>query len=255
MLRLFAPIGRRQYLSYGTVIPILAIIGWIAVGESGLVSPLFLPGMRETARQLLVGPSLMDWLKDFLFSIFRILSGFLLAVICGLPIGLYVGSVRSFDALFTPILEMARYVPVPALLPLCILWVGVGEVEKVVVIFIGTFFQIVASMAGICQQVPSEYIDVARTLGITEQRILWRVVWPMAWKPVFELLRVSLGWAWSYLVVAEIVAAGSGIGYRIMWSQRYLQVGIVFAGLLELALLGYCTDQVFRRLKKTIFRW
>jgi NitT/TauT family transport system permease protein len=237
------------------VIPIFMFLVWIYVGESKFVSPLFLPGIRDIARQLMAGPSLADWLKDFFFSTSRILAGFLFAVVCGVPIGLYVGSIKSFDALFTPIFEMARYVPVPALLPLCILWVGIGEVEKIVIIFIGTFFQIVASVAGICQQVPSEYIDVARTLGVNEQRILWRVVWPAAWKPTFELLRVSLGWAWSYLVVAEIVSAGSGIGYRIMWSQRYLQVGLVFTGLLELALLGYLTDQIFRKVKKVIFRW
>jgi NitT/TauT family transport system permease protein len=255
MPRLFLPIRRRQSVSYGVLAPIFVIIVWIFLSEGALVSPLFLPRFRDIGRQLIEGPVFFEWSRDFLFSTSRILAGFLLAAISGVPLGLYMGSIKTFDALLAPVIEMARYIPVPALLPLCILWFGVGETEKIAVIFIGTFFQIVASVVGICQQMPVEYIDVARTLGITEQRILWRVVWPASSKAIFELLRISLGWAWSYLVVAEIVAAGSGIGYRIMWSQRYLQVGLVFVGLLELAALGYLTDILFRRLKRRIFRW
>src|SRR5437763_15209580 len=103
MLKLFAPVTRQQYLAYGTVVPIIAVLMWICASQSGLVSPLFLPGLGDVAHPLLGGPSPADGLEDFLFSTGRILAGFLLAVVCGVPIGLYIGSVSIFDALRPPV--------------------------------------------------------------------------------------------------------------------------------------------------------
>jgi NitT/TauT family transport system permease protein len=183
------------------------------------------------------------------------MAGFLLAALVGIPLGLYIGAWARFAAVSAPLVEMARYVPVPALLPLCILWVGIGEFQKILIIFLGTFFQLIVAVAAASRATPQEFVDVARTLGLSEQKILWRVVLPAAWPSIFETLQISLGWAWSYLVVAEIVAAGSGIGYRIMWAQRYLQVGLVFVNILELAMLGLATDLMFRLLRKRLFKW
>ena len=137
----------------------------------------------------------------------------------------------------------------------CILWFGIGEFEKVAVIFLGTFFQIVTAVAALARVTPEMYIDIARTLGLSEVAILWRVVAPSTWPSVFEVIRVSFGWAWSYLVVAEIVAASSGVGYRIMWSQRYLQVGLSCLGVAEIAVLGLFSDFLFRGLRRICVPW
>jgi len=166
-----------------------------------------------------------------------------------------MGAGSRFDALAFPSIEMGRYLPVPALLPLCILWFGIGELQKVVVIFLGTFFQITSAVSGTARGIPREYIDIARTVGLKERAILWRVVLPAAWPSIVDILRVSFGWAWSYLVVAEMVSTGGGIGYRIMWSQRYLQVGLVFVGLAELAILGLLADLLFRSMRRFLVPW
>jgi NitT/TauT family transport system permease protein len=255
MKRLFEPIGRRQYVELACLGFITLTGLWLLLTLTGLVSKLFLPSPGDVLHQITHGPTLKEWLVDLTSSCTRVFTGFLLAALIGIPVGLYIGTLARVDAVTSPLVEMARYVPVPALLPLCILWAGVGESQKILVIFLGTFFQLIVAVAAASRSIPREFIDVARTLGLSEQKSLWRVVLPAAWPSIFETLQISLGWAWSYLVVAEIVAAGSGIGYRIMWAHRYLQVGLVFVNILELALLGLVTDLMFRLLRKRLFQW
>jgi NitT/TauT family transport system permease protein len=255
MKRLFESIGRKQYVELACLGFVTLVGLWFLLTLTGFVPKLFLPSPGDVLHQITHGPSLREWLTDLVRSCTRVFAGFLLAALLGIPLGLYIGTWARFEAITAPLVEMARYVPVPALLPLCILWAGVEESQKILVIFLGTFFQLIVAVAAASRATPREFVDVARTLGLSEQKTLWRVVLPATWPSIFETLQISLGWAWSYLVVAEIVAAGSGIGYRIMWAQRYLQVGLVFVGILELALLGLATDFMFRLLRKRLFKW
>lgn len=254
-MRLFEELERRRYLALAGIGLASIVLVWILLTTTHSVPQIFLPGPAEVIRQLSSGPTVSEWLVDLLYSCGRVFSGFFLAAIFGIPIGLYIGTVARFEALASPLVEMARYIPVPALIPLCILWFGVGELEKIIVIFLGTFFQLIVAVGAAARSSPREYVDVARTLGLHEQFILWRVVLPATWPSILHILQISLGWAWSYLVVAEIVAAGSGIGYRIMWSQRYLRVGLVFVGIIELAILALITDLGFRMIRKRFLRW
>lgn len=255
-MQLFEPFERSSARGLFFLVGIIGpVIVWACLANSGVVPSLFLPGGREILRQLAAGPEFSVWLSDLFWSSARILAGFCAAMLVGIPVGLYLGGTAKLDTILSPVIEMGRFAPVPALLPLCILWFGIGELEKIAVIFLGTFFQTTAAVASIVKATPVRFVDTARTLGMSNSAILWRVALPAAWPSVFETIRISFGWAWSYLVVAEIVAARAGVGYRIMWSQRYLQVGIVFVCIAELAMLGLLSDFLFRLLRPVCVPW
>jgi NitT/TauT family transport system permease protein len=194
------------------------------------------------------------WAKDFVASNLRVLVGFSIATLVSIPFGIGIGIAPRINALCAPIMDMLRYVPVPALLPLCILWFGVDEAQKISVVVLGTVFQLTIAVAFTIQNVPLGYIETGLTLGLSRWKVLTNIVFPAAAPTIYDAIRVSFGWAWSYLVVAEIVGS-SGIGYRLMASQRYLQTGLVFGGIAELAALGWGADWVFQRLRGVLLPW
>jgi NitT/TauT family transport system permease protein len=142
-----------------------------------------------------------------------------------------------------------------AFIPLIMLWVGIDESAKVAVIFVGTFCQMVLLIAADIARVPNAGIEAARTMGATNGEAVQHVLIPAAWPAMFDTLRSMMGLAWTYLVVAELVAAGSGLGFSILKAQRFLQTDKIFAGILLIGLVGLLTDQAFRWLHRRAFPW
>jgi NitT/TauT family transport system permease protein len=143
--------------------------------------------------------------------------------------------------------------PVVAFVPLTILWTGTGDTQKLLIIFIGTFFQQVLLIMDNVKSVPRNFIDLGRTLEMPEWRILQRIVLPSAMPGIWDSLRISLGWAWTWLVVAELVAATSGLGYRITTAQRFFLTDLIFGYLLILGILGLATDQAMKYVGRRLF--
>jgi NitT/TauT family transport system permease protein len=139
--------------------------------------------------------------------------------------------------------------------PLSILWAGTGDSQKFLIIFIGTFFQQVLLIMDNVKSVPREFLDLGRTLEMPERRILARIVLPSAMPAIWDSMRISLGWAWTWLVVAELVAATSGLGYRITTAQRFFQTDLIFGYLLLLGILGLATDQAMKFAGRRFFRY
>lgn len=240
---------------FGTISISTILALWLFLTLKQYVPPLFLPGPVQILEQLRSGPSAEQWLWDLIASNLRVIVAFLIAVIIAFPLGVSIGAIPKISAFILPIVEMTRYIPVPALLPLCILWTGVGEVEKILVIFLGTVFQLTISIAFAIHSVPSGFVQTGLTLGLTKWSILKKVIVPAASPLIYDAIRVSFAWAWSYLVVAEIIGASAGIGYRLMSSQRYIQTGLVFFGIAQLAALGWLSDFAFRKLRGVVLPW
>ncbi|MDO8649606.1 MAG: ABC transporter permease [Candidatus Peregrinibacteria bacterium] len=190
-----------------------------------------------------------------LISVYRVLVGFIIAVVCAVPLGIIVGLNRRMEALVEPIVGFIRYTPTPALIPLFILWFGIGETEKIIVISQTVFFQLVLMVANSVSFIPKEIVESARTLGATKWQIITRVVFPYVKPRIYDDLRISIGWAWSALMAAEIVGATSGIGLVIVEAQRLLRTENVMAGILVIGLLGLVTDLVMKRLYPLFFPW
>src|SRR5204863_1240436 len=217
--------------------------------------PLCLPSPAQVASRLSDLWSSGQLLADTRISVYRITVGFLISTLFALPIGVIIGCYRNWEAAIEPFVDFIRYMPVVAFVPLTILWTGTGDMQKFLIIFIGTFFQQVLLVMDNVRQVPRDFINLGRTLEMPEWRILRGIILPSAMPAIWDSMRISLGWAWTWLVVAELVAATSGLGYRITTAQRFFQTDLIFGYLLLLGMLGLATDQAMKYLGRRFFRY
>ena len=183
------------------------------------------------------------------------LLGFLISLVVAVPLGILIGVYAPIEAFFEPVMSFLRYLPVTAFIPLFILWIGIDEREKVAVIILGTFPQLLLMVAGDTRKVKHDLIEVSYTLGTNRLNVVWRVVFPAAMPYILDSLRMVLGWAWTYVTVAEMIGASSGIGYMIIQSQRMLNVGKIFVGILTIGIIGLLFDFLFKWLSKKLFPW
>jgi len=236
----------------GLVIPLAA---WLLVSSLGAVNPVFLPGPLAVARRVGAWFDDGDLLSDIRISFFRVLAGWALSALIAMPLGLLIGTFRRFQALLEPLTDFIRYMPAVAFIPLVMLWVGIDESAKVAIIFIGTFFQMVLMVAEDVRRVPIAQIEAAQTMGATRGEVIEKVIIPSAKPALLDTLRITMGWAWTYLVVAELVAANSGLGYAIVKAQRFLQTDKIFAGIILIGVIGLGLDQLFRWGHRAAFPW
>jgi NitT/TauT family transport system permease protein len=185
------------------------------------------------------------FLGDMGWSTFRIVAGFALAALVAVPLGLLMGSFEIVRAFFQPPINAIRYMPASAFLPLLILIQGLGENEKLTVVWIGVFFQLVLMVMDIAHRVPNEMLNVAYTLGATRWRVFRDVFLPATFPEVVDALRITIGWAWTYLIVAELIAAQAGIGNFILVEERYFRPDRIIAAILTIGVLGLITDFLF----------
>ncbi|MBK1662807.1 ABC transporter permease [Paracraurococcus ruber] len=245
--------GARIALGAGFFAAFLAAWAWVTYG--GLVPPLFLASPGKT---LAAGWSLLTefgFLGDIAVTVFRVVGGFLIAAVIAVPLGLLMGAFKPVEAFFEPFFSFARYLPASAFIPLLILWAGVGEAQKLAVIFIGSVFQLVIMVAVVAGGTRLDLVEAAYTLGSRPFSILRRVVIPAAAPQVAETLRLVLGWAWTYVIVAELIGASSGIGHMIMDSQRLLDTGQMIFGIVVIGIIGLLTDFAVKALNRWLFPW
>ena len=234
---------------------LLIIILWCVLTFGRIVSELFLPSPLAVARrivELYQDGSL--WANCF-ESTTRVVVGWFWSVVVALPCGMLMANSRKFSAFIQPIIEFARYLPVVALVPLTLLYLGIDETQKYTIIFLGTFFQLVLMVCDTVSDVDVNLINAAKTLGASKWQVYGEVILPAALPGLMDDFRLTIGWAWTYLVVAEMVAAQNGLGYMILRSQRYLATDTIFAGLILIGLIGLITDFLFRVLTRIVAPW
>jgi len=196
-----------------------------------------------------------DFLSDIGISVARVWAAFLLSVIMAVPLGIWMSSYRIVGTLTEPIIDFIRYLPVPALVPLLIIWLGIEEASKVAVLWMGTFFQLVLLIADDAKRVPREFVEIGYTLGAKNRQILKDIVWRAMLPSTIDNFRITLGWCWTYLIIAEIVAANSGIGHAIWSMRRFVKTPEVMAGILTVGIIGLVTDQLIRYAHRRWFRY
>jgi NitT/TauT family transport system permease protein len=234
---------------------VLPFVLWWAYTALGLADPMFMPAPQTVLARIGKWWSEEGLLDDTLMSVYRVMAGFVASAILAIPIGLYVGTYKPVQAFIEPLTDFIRYMPAVAFIPLVMLWVGIDEGAKVLIIFLGTFFQMVLMVAEDVRRVPMAQIEAAQTMGASRAEIVKMVILPSSRPALLDTLRITCGWAWTYLVVAELVASNSGLGYAILKAQRYMQTDKIFAGILLIGLIGLLTDQAFRWLSRRAFPW
>jgi len=250
-----APISRRAYWVLAFTGLITPLVLWAMFAAWGGMDPTFLPAPLQVLEKTWFWATENDLLGDMGISIYRVVSGFMLSAVIALPLGLLIGSYRSVQALLEPLTDFVRYMPAVAFIPLVMIWVGIDESAKISIIFIGTFFQMVLMVAEDVRRVPAAQVEAAQTMGANRRELIEKVIFPSAKPALLDTLRITMGWAWTYLVVAELVAANSGLGYAILRAQRFLQTDTIFAGIIVIGLIGLITDQLFRWGHRRAFPW
>lgn len=248
-------LSRRSYVATAIATFALLLLLWSVVAALSVVDPMFLPGPAAVAQALLDHAATGELWSDIGASSVRIIVGFLLATAMAVPIGTLMGVNARVEAALEPLMDFIRYMPVVAFVPLTIVWVGIDESQKFLIIWMGTFFQQVLMVADAVRRTPVGLIRLGETLGLSRTALLFRIVVPSAMPRIWDALRITLGWAWTWLVVAELVAASSGMGYRITVAQRYFDTETILGYVFVLGLLGLILDQAMRAFGRRLFAY
>lgn len=254
-LRIGGHLGAAPFALIALVVFALLLLVWWLVTSQGLVSALVLPSPGAVWDRLRQLEQSGDLWTDLRVSIQRIAIGFALATVMAVPLGVLMGSFGVWEAALEPLVDFVRYMPVVGFIPLSIFWVGFDEHQKWLIIWIGTFFQEVLLVMDNVKRTPPSLVDLGRTLGLSETAILVRIVVPHAAPSIWDSLRISLGWAWTWVVLAELSGTTSGLGFRINQAQQFFQSDTVIGYLLLLGLLGLITDQGMKALSRLFFGW
>ncbi len=248
-------LSRNHYLFLALFGLLLPLAAWWMLSISGWVDKIFMPGPLDVLIRTFGWFSDESLMGDIWISTYRVFAGFLLSAILAIPLGVLIGTYQPMKAMFEPLMDFIRYMPAVAFIPLVMLWVGIDESSKIAIIFIGTFFQMVLMVAEDIRRVPINQIEAAHTMGANKSEIVSLVILQSAKPALLDTLRVTMGWAWTYLVVAELVAANSGLGYSILRAQRFMQTDKIFAGIILIGLIGLAIDQLFRLIHRKSFPW
>jgi NitT/TauT family transport system permease protein len=248
-------LSRSAGLSISVATSILLLGSWEVADRLGWFDPTFLPPPSDVATTIWNMAASGELIENALISTARVWAAFLLSAVMAIPIGMLMSTYRPIRAALEPVVDFIRYLPVPALVPLSIIWFGVGEETKIFLLWLGTFFQLVLLVAEDMNRVPHEYVEIGYTLGARSPQVLAHIAFRSMLPSLMDNLRIALGWCWTYLIIAEIVAASSGLGYVIWTARRYMQTSEVMAGVVTIGVIGLVTDQLLRALNRRLFRY
>ncbi|MCP4627925.1 MAG: ABC transporter permease [bacterium] len=234
---------------------ILLIALWSFIAHLELLPKMYLASPIAVIKALYQLFVKFNFINDVWVSIWRVWIAFLISAVMAIPLGILMSSYRIVNAINEPVIDFIRYLPVPALVPLTVIWLGVGELSKITLLWMGTFFQLVLMIADDARRVPHEYIEVGLTVGAKPRHLLKDIILPSMLPSIVDNLRITLGWCWTYLIIAEIVVADSGIGHVIWYMRRFVKTPEVLGGILVIGMIGLITDQAIRLLHRKIFTY
>ena len=242
-------------IALGVAFFVVFVAGWSVATFGGYVQKTFLADpltMLHSGWTLLVKHG---FIADIGMTVWRVFGGFVIAAALALPLGVAMGAYKPVEAFFEPFVSFARYLPASAFIPLLMLWVGIGEAQKLAVIFLGSFFSLVLMIAVTVGNCRRDLVDAAYTLGVTDRGLIRRVLIPGAAPEIAEILRMVLGWAWTYVIVAELIGASSGIGHMITDSQALLATDNIIFGIIVIGIIGLVSDLTFKWVNQRLFPW
>ena len=251
--RRIAALWRTRWLGVGFIVFLLAL--WELAAASGTVPSMSFPRMSAvlaTWWEIIISGELFG---ELLPSILRMFAGYFIGIAVGIALGLLMGYFRFFYSLLEPFTEMLRPIPSPAYLPIVILFLGIDDEMKVFMIAFASLFPVLLNTYSGVRSVDPIQLQTARTFGVAGWKLLWHVVLPSASPFIFTGMRVSLAVALIVMVISEMVAASSGIGYFILSAERGFKIREMFAGVLTLAVVGYVLNRVFVAIENKVLGW
>ena len=249
------PVSSRAQWILGIAFFVLFVATWAFFTLGGYVSPTFLASPVTMVKEAWILFAQYNFATDIGMTVWRVMAGFIMAALIAVPLGIAMGAHKGVEAFFEPFVSFCRYLPASAFIPLLILWAGIGELQKVLVIFIGSVFQITLMVAVTVGAARRDLLEAAYTLGAQPSGIVQRVLIPGAAPHIAETLRLVLGWAWTYVIVAELIGSSSGIGHMITDSQALLNTGQIIFGIIVIGLIGLLSDFAFKAVNRRLFAW
>ena len=249
------PLPRRTGFLLGLIAPALVVGAWCFLTYGGWAPPDFLPSPTETVRGTLQLFLQQDLWGAIVISSRRIGIAFLLASALALPLGVLMGAFEPVNRFFDPIMAPLRYMPISAFIPLLILWFGIYEKQKIAFLFLGVFVYLLPVVVTAIRAVPEELVQTARTLGAGKAQVVRTVLLPSALPDIFDSFRVMNAISWTYVILAEAVNPGGGLGYMVELARTHQKASWSFAGLLVIGGIGLFTDLLIQGISKALFRW
>ena len=256
LLRLLSPVGRKETFVLGLLGAATLFVVW--EGAHHLMpenSQRFLPSPLQVISTLAWLIVEKDFLNDAAISAYRIFASFFAACVVAVPLGLLMGCFARLKALVNPTVSAWRYLPAASFVPLLLVWFGPTDTQKLALLFLGVIFFLIALILDNTEAVPRELIEAAMTMGASRREIVINVVGRAALPGIIDSMRNMIAVGWTYLVIAEIVAAQDGIGAVMMRAGRFLKVDVIMAGILAIGILGVLTDLAFRSLAHYAVPW
>ncbi len=247
------PVSRRQALISAVGIWALFFGTWFFATQAGLVSELLVPPPQQVFMTTWHLFTERGFIGDVGISIWRILVAFLLASAVAIPLGVLMGTFPAIEAIFAPFVSAWRYLPAPSFIPILLMWFGTGEAPKLALLFLGVVFFLITLVMDHTKNVRQELIETALTLGATRRVTVLNVVFPAVLPDIVVSMRQMMAMAWTYLVIAEIVASTTGIGAMMMRARRFLNTDEILSGIIVIGALGLIFDLLFKALYRMLF--
>ena len=236
-------------------LPMIIVIFWISATKNELFPPVILPSIAMVFTSLISQISSGQIFQDVLISLSRVMQGYGIGLILGVFMGTLMGISGSTNKFFSGTFDAIRQIPPLAWIPLVILWFGVGENSKVILIAKASFFQILLNTISGIKSTPKAYIEVAKLYNKNSWKIFRQIYLPYALPNIFVGLRLGLSSAWMTVIAAELIASTSGIGYRINDARNLLQSDVVITGIIVVGLLGVIMDRILDRILRELTPW
>lgn len=239
----------------GLIIPLVVLVFWFAGSATGMVNQYIIPPparVLQTAIDLTASGVL---LKHIAISLYRVFGGFFLTVLFAFPLAVLVGMNRKLEPYIDPVLDFLGHIPPISCIPILILWFGIGEASKLVVIILATFFPVFLNTLNGILSCSKQLLEVGQVFGFRARDKFWRIIMPAALPSIIVGFRLGLGYSWRSLIGAELIAASSGIGYMIIDAEQLSRPDIIIVGILTIGLFGYIIDYCFFKLTNRLLPW
>ena len=251
--------GQGESLKVSGVVIVILIFAWWVATYAGFIKPLFLPSPMGVIDAFLIvlkdGFTGASFWEHTVVSTLRVFGAFLLACVIGIPLGIAMGMSPLARGIFDPPIEFYRPIPPLAYLPLMIIWFGIDELSKLLLIFLSVLAPMALGARAGVKSAAIEQIHAAYSFGATRWQVIRLVVLPSAMPEIFTAMRVGIGFGWTTLVAAEMVAATSGLGYMVLSASRFLQTPIVIMGIVVIAAIAYAFDHLVRYVERRVVPW
>jgi sulfonate transport system permease protein len=248
-------LGRLGLQALSWLAPVVLVIIWELLAQGGWLSPQVLPAPSKIVRTAIKLAATGSLLNDLGVSLLRAAAGFAIGGSVGFALGILVGFSRVAEAAIDRSVQMIRAIPFLALLPLVIVWLGVGEAEKIFLVALGVSFPIYINTTLGIRQVDPKLIELGRVQGLSSLQLIRRIIFPGALPSILTGVRYALATAWLALVVAETIGAQSGIGFLAMDAREFLRTDVIVLTIVIYALIGVAADAIARMLERRLLAW